>query len=155
MKKAIFDKPNKMHFESGFRAFDDAVDYIGSGNVISNVQHSSFVRPWGELTVMGYKDGKPTYSNPGDGRNFDLKAFSGIPPYVRDYIMDAENRDREMILYHFRFYNRVRKAWDTIGWGVTDGKTHKRLLGCCYNCARPKRVAAFTECMKYVSEEAA
>lgn len=86
--------------------------YLGRGNVISNVQRSTFIRARTETTCNGY------IFAPGRLRDYDLSVFgSDLPKQVRSRAL-ALTETRPAILYwFFHWQGRVRVAH---GWLLTD-----------------------------------
>ena len=48
MKQIIWENPNKMHMDSGFKLFDKQTNLISTGNVFATTQRSVFIAPWRE-----------------------------------------------------------------------------------------------------------
>lgn len=142
MEKAIFNKSGmKQIVNSGYKLFDNQTNCITTGNVMSNTQYSSYIRPYKEV-VNGYHIGKQ-----GDFLKFDMKNFNRIPKSIKNFLTD-ENRVDSVILYEF-FVNRNRRI-DVIGYVLTD-KNHNLIKyyveeGNWYF----KREMAIREAMKYI-----
>lgn len=141
-KKHEWVTPNRMKFESGFKTFDKQVDYISSGNVISNVQHSSIVRP--------YSDTNGGMCKPGSCRKFDIDNMShtrSIPSSIRTWL--AEHPEEKVWLYDFHLRNTSRKTGDSVCWVLTD-YDHKKVIRT--SCARwsLKHMSVLDEVTKYV-----
>lgn len=86
--------------------------YLGRGNVISNVQRSTYIRARSATRCNGY-----TFE-PGRLRDHDLSFFgSHMPPRVRSRIL-ALSEHRDLIAYwFFHWQGRVRVEH---GWLLTD-----------------------------------
>lgn len=143
MKKLEWDNPNKIHMDSGFKTFDQQTNVISTGNVSSNTQFSSFIRPYNEVKNYGYT-GKP-----GDFLKYDMQWFEQIPTKMREIIYD-KNRENSCILYEF-FIHRNGKR-EVIGHVLTDG-SYKHIassVNCEYGQSYQKRESAINECKKYI-----
>ena len=148
MKKTIFNKSGmKQIINSGYKLFDNQTNLISTGNVISNTQYSSYVRPYNEVKNGGY------IGKQGDFLKYDLQFFGRIPKFIEDIIMD-KNRENSVILYQFHVYKNGKK--DILGYVMTD-KDHNFI-----NCATMsyfgqkwayKRENAIGETLKYVCNE--
>lgn len=143
-KKHKWRSPNRMLFESGYRTFDRAVDYVSDGNVISNVQLSTFVRKVSDL------NGWPQGIKPGECRAHDLGHFryrpGGIPDRIREYV-DARP-EKEFWLYCWHLPNRGSRTGESVAWLLTNKAHTKSLVSVC----GPQRKAylALEEAKKYV-----
>lgn len=148
MKKATWENPNKMHFESEYKTFNKQAEIITTGNVFANCQTSLYIRPY-----TATKNGSHT-AKPGDFLRYDLDMFAQcgyqIPHHIRQILTD-ENRKESYILYNFHVWNGREKI--TIGWIVTDSKYN--LIGKFpvyeYGKSYWKRYSAIEECARYVS----
>lgn len=142
-KKHEWITPNRMKFESDYRTFDRQVDYISSGNVISNVQHSSIIRP--------YSDTNGGVCKPGAGRKFDIDNMSHtrrIPSHIREWL-DAHPEEK-VWLYDFHLRNTNRKTGDSVCWILTDYDHTKVITGSIGWRWSAKRDAVMSEVTKYV-----
>ena len=63
---------NKIHLNSGFRAFDDYIDCISKGNCIGRGQISFHIRPYNEIECNG------NIREKGHLRDFDLSMFGNM-----------------------------------------------------------------------------
>lgn len=119
--------PNRMLFESGYRTFDREVDYISDGNVISNVQLSTFVRKVSDLNDY------PQGIKPGDCRRHDLDRFrhrpGGIPPVIREYV--KARPEEEFWLYCWHFPGVRSEYGASVAWLLTDKAMTKSLVRAC------------------------
>lgn len=88
---------------TGHRSFDAKIDYVGTGNVISNVQHSAFIRAASNTWCNGFS------WSPGVLRDADLKSFRQLPHHIRRRILEA-TQDEQAILYMFRHRQVDRQA---------------------------------------------
>ena len=150
MKQIIWENPNKMHMDSGFKLFDKQTNLISTGNVFATTQRSVFIAPWREKARNGKE------FNMGELTKADLK-FGGfndllLPPSIRKIIFNP-NRTENVILYAFRVFQNGME--DIFGYVITDSnynhmehcvvrKPHTNLI---------KRVAALSEAMKYICKE--
>lgn len=145
MEKARWDSPNKMHIESGFKAFDKQTTLITTGNVIAPTQTSWYIRPFNDV-VNGAYVGKP-----GEFLEYDLKHFlHGVPDYMLKILRD-ESRTESYILYKFFIRNQEHKT-QTIGYVLTDSN-YKYITSqviCPIGCSYEKREAALSEAMRYI-----
>lgn len=140
--------PNRMLFESGYRAFDRAVDLISDGNVISNVQLSTAVRRVSDL------NGYPQGIGPGECRKHDLDRFrnrpDGIPRAVREYV-DARPEE-EFWLYCWHFPGTRSERGASVAWLLTDKAMTKPLVRVCGR--QRKAYLVLREAEKYVVKRA-
>jgi hypothetical protein len=97
LKKVEFRNPNKMLMQSGHRTFDAKADIVTTGNVISNAQHSSYIRAFNETECNGH-----TF-RPGHLQKFDFDLFPGLPQHVREGVK-RHSQDKSIILYEFRHF---------------------------------------------------
>jgi len=145
-KKKEWVTPNRMRFDSGYRTFDRQVDYISDGNVISNVQHSSIIRP--------YSDTNGGVCAKGSCRRFDIDNMSHtrhIPFTIQEWL--AKHPEEKVWLYNFHFRNTNAKTGDSVGWVLTDYEHKKVILSA--HCSgwgenALKRKAVLDEAVKYV-----
>jgi hypothetical protein len=104
LKKIEWVNDNKMKFESQHKAFNRWVNCIGTGNMISDGQFSSYIRPESETECNGFTS--PT----GHLREFDLKPFQPFLPHnVREAVLSATKR-KQMILYMFSHISRGERV---------------------------------------------
>lgn len=89
-------------FESGHKTFDRIANRhsVVTGNVLSDVQTSFFIRPYTETECNGFT------REPGHLRNFDLEPFRkiGTPRHVLDYVRSV-TENTPVILYRFFHHN--------------------------------------------------
>lgn len=143
-KRHKWRNPNRMLFESGYRTFDRAVDYVSDGDVVSNVQLSTIVRKVSDL------NGYPQGIRPGECRAHDLGRFrhrpGGIPYRIREHV-DARPEE-EFWLYCWHFPGRRSEHGEPVAWILTDKAKTKALVSVC----GPQRKAylALEEARKYV-----
>jgi hypothetical protein len=101
MIKPIFNKNGmKMIIKSGFKEFDNKTNLITTGNVISNTQYSSYIRPYNEIINNSY------IAQKGDFLKYDLQYFKNVNQEILNILKD-ENRKNSMILYQFSVNNKV------------------------------------------------
>lgn len=93
--------------------------YIGTGNVISGVQRSTFVRAHSQTRCNGFD------FQPGELRAADLKMFRKTMPANMLRRVEELSADRDLIVYEFRSPMAGGKH-NTHGWLITD--THYRHL---------------------------
>ena len=130
MKQPTWDNPNKMHFESAYKLFNQQTNYIGDGNVYANTQTSNHIRPY-MLTKCNHTDFKP-----GELMQYDLNIVFGsdnwkysLPTHMREIIED-KNRQNSLILYKFFVYSRTRhcgRQRKIVGYVLTT--TENELMG--------------------------
>jgi hypothetical protein len=118
LKKGTFSKnPNKMDFESGHKTFDRQTNYLGTGNVLANTQHSSYIRSANDFDCPPLKDIKK-----GQLRDLDLKSFTYVTavrlPYLVEKYIKEVTEDQPIILYQLRHFNNGEKKVD--GYIITD-----------------------------------
>lgn len=110
--------------ETGHKSFDHAANgnagYLGTGNVASANQRSSYVRAYDRTRCNG-RDFAP-----GELQNFDLKQFR-LPRNVEHYVR-YHARDKEIILYELRSPSSSRPGEHvTHGWLLTD-EFHRHIV---------------------------
>ena len=110
---------DRMVIDTGCSAFDSQCSHLTSGNHWGNCQFSTFVRPVYETECNGRT--LPV----GELFEFDMKAFTTMPPYVVTAIC-AMNRTVVVseIRHHIRTHGQERKI--VHGYIVTD--TAERLI---------------------------
>lgn len=147
IREIIWDNPNKMHMESGFKLFDKQTNLISTGNVFANTQRSFYIAPWNEVERNGHscKEGELTKA--------DLRfgGFDGnLPSCIRNIVYD-KSRTKQIILYAFRVFKSGKE--DVIGYVITDDDynyiTHC-ISNAWTNASYMKREAAINEAMSYI-----
>ena len=106
-----------MTFQCAHRSFTAAIEdvthgYLGRGNVISNTQHSTFVRAATETGCNGY------FFEPGRLRDFDLSLFDRLLPNDVCAYARAITTSKSIILY--RFFHWKGQERTEHGWLITD-----------------------------------
>lgn len=148
MKKAIFATPNRMKFESLHKTFNKQIDCISTGNVIGDVQYSSYIRAYNNDTI-NWNDGDVYKTVPkGQLQDFDLKGFvdKGIPSYILSFIRE-ELKDKSGILYLFRHWNNGQMFKH--GYVLTD--TENNLIKVWYMNNNYKSISVVDEAIKYIT----
>lgn len=139
LKKSTWDNPNKMHIDTGHKAFDRQTNLITTGNVISNTQLSSYIHPYNEAkNPVGEKVSK------GAMQDWDLQWFKNIPSHVEDAIRKSA-KTKSVILYEFHHYNGRQKVVD--GYVLTTPE--RKLIG--KWSSSPKYSKIIEEAAKYVA----
>lgn len=110
--------PDGMHMiiHTGHRTFDRHCDLVTTGNVISTVQYSSYIRPIHETccNAQAFPAGQLTA--------FDLKPFGRLPAGIQD-VLAAVIPTQPVILYQFHHPRSPgRRLID--GYVVTDVHHH-------------------------------
>ena len=90
MKTAEYRTPDRMKADTLHKGFNRICDYVGTGNVISNVQRSGFIRAHTDTECNGH-----TFK-PGELQAFDLKPFAPVAWWVRKHAAE-----KSVILYKF------------------------------------------------------
>jgi hypothetical protein len=105
--------------ETGFRAFDDFVSSVMSGNHWGDGHFSSYIRPASQTACNGF-------SFPvGHLRETDLSHFEDLPVEVKRWVENVTSRRSVVLhsLYHLRRpYNYPRSVYQH-GWIVSDPDT--------------------------------
>ena len=127
-RKAVFDNPNKMRFQSEHKTFNKLTNLISTGNVITNTQTSFFIRAKKEE------------------REFDIKSFPGsndAPKQIKKRIED-DNRTESVILYKFHIKGKP------LCWVLTD-KNYK-FIDCelAYNKPSYREGSVLMEVMRFI-----
>jgi len=151
-KPIVWANPNRMVMETGHKTFDRQTNIVGTGNMIANTQHSSYIRPYTETKCWG-----PDEFPKGHLRNYDLAAFRSMPRNVRKKV-ESLTETNKVILYEFYHYNaggwrgmnyqRVDRRI-THGYVVTD--SNGRLLFKVVTGPTSKSRKVVDEVAKYVS----
>jgi hypothetical protein len=85
---------------------------ISQGNVISDAQHSRFIRPRSQTECNGF------HNAPGALQRFDFDGFGpNLPGFVRQAV-EEHLATAYGVLYHIRHYDRRRLV--SHGWFLTD-----------------------------------
>ena len=134
-----------MLFESEHRTFNRKADLISRGNVYSNVQTSSYIRPFSETKCNGIEN------PPGRLRDFDLKPFlPTIPDSVLNYVKSV-SMNKQVALYRIR--HCVGERHVIHGWIVTkDWHENHALLRCFYTHGGRKSRSVIDEAVKYLTD---
>lgn len=148
MKEAKFNKTGTRQLvDTGWKTFDRQTNCISTGNVVSNTQFSSFVRPFGETECNG------THFHPGELLDFDMKPFKTyrIPHEVARILYD-KGRDRSMILYLFRTFEGTDPV--PFLWVITtkDHKLYYHEVVYSFGQRYSKRFKAAKEILKYITD---
>lgn len=149
MKKHVYNPSGtRQLINSGWKLFDEQTNLITTGNVSSNTQQSSYIRPWTETKCNGR-------TNPeGHLTNFDLHPFRkyGIPPVI-DKIVSDKGRKEPVILYMFHVWSKDQHILPFC-WVVTD-KNHKlvkTVIVTRWGEHKGKRISAAREAVSYITE---
>ena len=95
MKAVTYRTPNRIEVNTGHKAFDRRADYIGTGNVLSNIQTSSFIRAATDTECNG------RHYAPGKLRQFDVDHYArNAPAHVRRALLRLTESDT-VIFYCF------------------------------------------------------
>jgi len=87
---------------------DPEYGFIGTGNVMSNTQSSTFVRSYDTIECNGF-----TFE-PGRLQKYDMAFFNGAIPRQVAAVVRAETQQKDVILYrffHYRARTRVEHGW--------------------------------------------
>lgn len=121
MKKFEYTNNGKLKLSTGFKTFDTQTNYLGTGNVCANTQHSWYIRPTYETECNGFqfKEGELFKS--------DIKDFR-LSSYIEKMIKEFTDKNSGSILYSF-FY-RKRGEDINIGYLLTSkDKSKYRTFG--------------------------
>jgi hypothetical protein len=137
--------------DTGHKAFDRQANatVVTVGNVMSDVQFSSYVRPADELECNGFTN------EPGHLQNFDIQQFRRsrpeMPAHVERAARAAADRWGGAILYRFGYWVRVTVDPRRIhmGWVVTD-KQHR--LVAAFPASTPKARRVIDTLLNFVTE---
>lgn len=135
--------------DTGHKTFDRQANasIVTVGNVVSDVQFSSYVRPADELECNGF------VNEPGHLQNFDIRQFhrSGVPAEVERVTRSAADRWGGAILYRFGYWVSVTMDPRRIhlGWVVTD-KQHR--LVAAFPASTPKARRVIDTLLDFVTE---
>ena len=141
MKKVKWINGNHMLFESEHKTFNKQVDCISTGNVIGNVQLSTFVRPYNETKCNSHTFPK------GHLQEYDLGwILEDLPSYVKNYIRGVA-KNKSVIGYLFKHYSNGRRIHD--GYVITTPK-HKLLKA--FYTDNYKSMTVIDEAIKYITE---
>ena len=138
MKKVKWVNGNKMLFESEYKTFNKAVDLIGHGNVMGNVQTSGYIRGYSETECNGLQSPK------GHLQNYDLDWLNKHLPYeLKDWI---KGQNKTFVGYSFFYWKNGGRIF--IGWVVT---CQDKLVKKVYAKYNSKTISALDECIKYIT----
>jgi len=135
--------------DTGHRTFDHQANrnYVGVGNVMSDVQFSSYVRSRDQLECNG------RVNAPGHLQDFDIAQFRrsspSMPAEVERTAREAAN-DGGAILYRFGYYVGVSRDPRRIhlGWVVTDRQYQ---LVAAFPASTPKARPVIDEMLAFVA----
>ena len=85
---------SKIIINTGYREFDNYINCISKGNVISRGQLSGYIRPYNKVVCNGITNNK------GQLRDYDLNMFRNLSSIVKDYIKNITNNEW-CILYQY------------------------------------------------------
>lgn len=142
MKKAVFNKSGMRQLvNTGYKKFDNATNYISTGNVIANTQYSLYIRPYCETKCNNCDFPE------GHLLNYDMRMINNIPQRIREILSDKA-RKVSYILYKFFVGDTV------VGWVVTDNE-HKLITSqvesWCGDTWRYKKYNCLQECIQYIT----
>jgi len=144
MKDHKWVTPNRQLFESEHKTFNRQTNLIDTGNVYSNTQTSSYVRPYSETECNGFT--RP----PGHLRDFDLKGFDHMPHRVKCYILSV-TQDRPVIVY--KFFHHTNRGRITHGWVITTTAPEYRKLMSFVTGPTWKSESVIAEAIKYITND--
>jgi hypothetical protein len=145
MKTKEWINPNKMFINTGHKTFDRQTNVISIGNVISNTQYSSYIRPMnllknpvGQQVPYGYLT------------EYDLRPFveyfrlpQKIKAKIKNYV-----QDKEAILYCF--YHHRKNKYIIHGFVLTDAQ-HNLIEFWVIGGIKSYKIVS--ECIKYITNE--
>lgn len=118
LKTLAFRDPNHVLINTGHKTFDSQCDLLMTGNVISNAQRSSYIRPVSQRECNG------AIFSPGQLFEFDIKSFRpDLPTWIEGRLREL---DTTVILYEIRHWQGRNKK-HVHGYIVTDTQ-HKPIL---------------------------
>ena len=144
MKKAHWDTPNKMRFESPHKTFNRQCKLIVVGNQIGDVVYSNYVRAYSEIECNGFMN------PPGHLQNWDLVSnivSNILPGDIREEVREL-TREAGGIIYNFHHWNRDTRIDD--GFVLTT-RNHK-LIKVWYSTNNWRARGAVDEAVKYITE---
>ena len=129
MKKTQFKTPNKMLFESEFKTFNNAVDLITTGNVVSNVQYSSYISKDWPLEKAFYKP-----------------YLQYLPTFIKCEINNRTAAGSKVILYCLKLHGLP------VCWILTDSD-HNLITSCRAGVHQyAKETSVLNEAIKYLTK---
>ena len=145
MKKIEWINGNKMKFSSLHKTFNKQADCISTGNVIGDVQLSSFIRPYTKTECNGFTNEK------GHLQDFDLQMFIeyNVPRYIIEEVRTFTKKV-SAIFYVFKHYNRGQRIIDGCVLTTPDYKRYK-LIKKWYCQHNAKSMSALDETIKYIT----
>lgn len=129
-RKAVFDNPNKMRFQSDHKTFNKLTNLISTGNVIANTQTSFFIR-------ANKKE-----------RDFDIKTFpdyKNVPWHIKKAIED-DNRTESVILYKFHIKG------NPVCWVLTDSNYKLIESALAGRGGRKKEQSVLLEVLRFIAD---
>lgn len=121
MKEKVWDNPNKMHFDSPHKTFNEQCSLITTGNQIGNIVYSNFVRPFSETECNGFTN------EPGHLQNYDITE-NIVGPTLSQNIREEIRKlthDKGGIVYNFHHWNGNKRIDDGIVLTTKDYKLIK------------------------------
>ncbi len=147
MKKIIWDNPNKMHIETGHKAFDKKCTILSEGNVFSATQTSYYIRPRTETQC------NDRMWPEGHLRDADLMIFTKAQPIIPDHVLKRvleETETKQICLY--RIFHFVGKKRIDHGWILTKSwKEDHEFICMFYSQWSKKTISVLDEVVQYVS----
>ena len=144
MKKHTWDNPNKMHFESPLKSFNERVRVIVQGNAVTDTQWSTRVRAYNTTECNGLN------YQPGELQKFDLSVHAGgVPEYVQRCIRE-KFVDESGWFYHF-FYWKSINVCRTLGYVVFNDDHSKYQVFVNAHITSKSREALY-ECIEYLKK---
>jgi hypothetical protein len=144
MKEKEWINGNHMKFESLHKTFNRQVDCITTGNVIGDVQLSSYIRPKSEVKCNG-KEFEYGYLQE---RDLNKGIIADFPGCVKNWIRHNVN-DSCVIAYEFRHWYKRRKIIH--GYVITEGHAKGYKLKMVWRMGTRKRDSIIYEAIKYIS----
>lgn len=99
LKKLEYRSPHRIRIDTGHKGFDAQADYLGTGNVCSNVQRSCYIRAHSERECNGYIHPR------GHLQRFDLDEVDRNLPHLVKSLVEKWCAQSPAILYKIRHFN--------------------------------------------------
>ena len=106
MKEKVWDNPNKMHFDSPLKVFNEQCISISTGNQIGGVVYSNYIRSLNETECNGFTNPK------GHLQDYDLsRNIVSLPYLIREEVRKL-TYDLGGIIYDFHHWNGNNRIVD-------------------------------------------
>jgi hypothetical protein len=128
-----YQNPNKIKVTTGHKTFDRFCNYLGTGNVVSDGQWGSFIRPETETECNGM------VWKPGELRDFDLKPYREslrMPAHIDRRVLAATETEDAILsaIFHYNGDKRIVHGYiltknssgnHKLLWAISTGRSYR------------------------------